>query len=216
MMNYVKYAVGAVALRRIRRPRKRRACHPWVRRIADGRVILGADWLLLPANVTALRSLTLPLWRKRRRRKFAHSCGVRMRPSLPGRLIDARSLREKGSSALEAKEHAACVKAAKDRGLAALRKFHVFEHLREGASSNAVADSRWALTWKTLDGQSNVKARPVPKGSQGRDLKDGLVETAGCVGLRSSHLRPISLSALIKWERRSVDIRNALPQADTF
>ena len=70
-----------------------------------------------------------------------------------------------GSSPRGAKEHAVCVKAAKGRELAALRKFHVFEHSCVGDPSNAVANSRWALTRVAMDGQSNVMARPVPKGS---------------------------------------------------
>ena len=40
--------------------------------------------------------------------------------------------------------------------------------------------------------------------------------TAGCVSWRALHLQVISCSALEKLELRSVDIRNALSQADAF
>ena len=49
----------------------------------------------------------------------------------------------------------------------------------------ATVDSRGVLTWKLVDGQPPVKAQLAPEGFQDPDPNDGLVETAGCVSLRS-------------------------------
>ena len=65
-------------------------------------------------------------------------------------------------------------------------------------------------------GKKCVKARLVAKGFQDPDLKEGLVDTSGCVSLRSSHLQLVSLSAIRKWELWSLDIKNAFLQADGF
>ena len=67
-----------------------------------------------------------------------------------------------------------------------------------------------------MDGVKSVKARLAAKGFQDPDLKEGLVETSGCVSLRSPHLRAISLSALKKWRLWSLDIKHAFLQADAF
>ena len=66
------------------------------------------------------------------------------------------------------------------------------------------------------EGEKCVKARLAAKGFQDPDLKDGLVETSGCVSLRSSRLQVISLSAIRKWKLWSLDIKNACSQADGF
>ena len=66
------------------------------------------------------------------------------------------------------------------------------------------------------EGKGSVKARLVAKGFQDPDLKDGLVETSGCVSLCSSHLQVISLSAVRNWKLWSLDIMNASLQADGF
>ena len=75
-------------------------------------------------------------------------------------------------------------------------------------------DSRWVLTWKMVDGVKSAKARLVAKGFQDPDLQAGLVDTSGCVCLRTSHLQVISPSALKKWRLWSLDIKNACLQAD--
>ena len=67
-----------------------------------------------------------------------------------------------------------------------------------------------------VDGIKKVKARLVAKGFQDPDLTEGLVDTSGCVSLRSSHLQVASLSALNKWKIWSLDIKNAFLQADGF
>ena len=59
-------------------------------------------------------------------------------------------------------------------------------------------------------------ARLVAKGYQDPDLRDGNVDTAGCVGRRSSNLQPISLGALRKWPIRSPRIKNAFSRPDGF
>ena len=102
------------------------------------------------------------------------------------------------------------------RELEAWAKFKVFSSVGEGAISKKAIDSRWALTWKMGNGAKKVKARLVAKGFQDPDLTEGLVDTSGCVSLRSSHLQVISLSALQKWKLRSLDIENAFLQADGF
>ena len=77
-------------------------------------------------------------------------------------------------------------------------KFEVFSPVEVNAISKKVIDSRWVLTWKIADGAKKVKARLVAKGFQDPDLTEGLVDTSGCVSLRSSHLQVASLSALKK------------------
>ena len=97
-----------------------------------------------------------------------------------------------------------------------MEKFKVFSSVKESDISKAVIDSRWVLTWKMVDGIKKVKARLVAKGFQDPDLTEGLVDTSGCVSLRSSHLQVVSLSALNKWKIWSLDIKNAFLQADGF
>ena len=61
-----------------------------------------------------------------------------------------------------------------------------------------------------------VEARLAAKGHQDPDLREGLVDTSGCVSLRSPHLQVISLSAIKKWKLRNLDIKNAFLQEDAF
>ena len=76
--------------------------------------------------------------------------------------------------------------------------------------------TRWVLTWKMVEGVKTVKARLVATGYQDPDLKNGLVETSGCVSPRSSHLQVVSLAALRGRRLWSLDIKNAFLQADGF
>ena len=64
-----------------------------------------------------------------------------------------------------------------------------------------VAGARWVLTWKVVDGVKTVKARLAAEGRQDPDLKDGLVETSGCVSMQASHLQVVSLAALRGWRQ---------------
>ena len=67
-----------------------------------------------------------------------------------------------------------------------------------------------------VGGIKKVKARLVAEGFQDLDLTEGLVDSSGCVSLRSSHLQVVSLSALNKWKIWSLDIKDARLQADGF
>ena len=108
------------------------------------------------------------------------------------------------------------VQDGKERELNAWKQFNVFSSVDDGSVTKKIIDSRWVLTWKMVDGVKKVKARLVAKGFQDPDLTEGLVDTSGCVSLRSSHLQVISLSALQKWKLWSLDIKNAFLQADGF
>ena len=52
------------------------------------------------------------------------------------------------------------------------------------------------LTWELPDGKTGSEARLVATAQQGPDLKDGAVETSGCVSLRSPHPQVICLGAI--------------------
>ena len=99
-------------------------------------------------------------------------------------------------SASEEQMHADLVTSAKVNELEAWGKFKVPPPASSSSLSKDTVDTRWVLTWKLVDGQETVKARLVAKGLQDPDLQEGLVDTSGCVSLRSSHLQVISLSAI--------------------
>ena len=131
-----------------------------------------------------------------------------------------KAYRRNGSSSKEpsssdVEEYAVSVRAPKECESAAWRKFTVLEPLREGAPPEALADFLRAITWKTMGGRTSVKVRLAAKGPQDPDLMGSLAETAGCAGLRLSHLQVTSPGASAKWRPRSVGIRNAPLQADT-
>ena len=97
--------------------------------------------------------------------------------------------------------------AAKRRELDAWSKFQVYSPvLRENVAKD-IADTRWVLTWKLVEGKRKVKVRLAARGFQDPDLAAGLVGNSSCVSLRSSHLQAISPSALEKWEMRSLGIK---------
>ena len=102
------------------------------------------------------------------------------------------------------------------RVLDAWNQFKVFSPLEPGRCAEEVVGTRWALTWKMVEGVKTAQARLVAKGHEGPDLKEGLVETSGGVSLRPSHLQVISLAALRGWRLLSVDIKDAFLQADGF
>ena len=110
--------------------------------------------------------------------------------------------------------HGDLVASAKMKELEAWGKFKVFSPVKSNSLSKKSVDSHWVLTWKMVEGLKTVKARVVAKGFQDPDLQEGLVDTSGCVRLRSSHLQVISLSALKKWRLWSLDIKDAFLQAD--
>ena len=59
-----------------------------------------------------------------------------------------------------------------------------------------VVDTRWVLAWREVDGEKTVKGRFVARGYQGADLRDGNVDTSGCVRRRYPLLQLISSRAL--------------------
>ena len=77
-----------------------------------------------------------------------------------------------------------------------------------------VAGSRLAITWKMADGKRDATVRSAAKGYRGPDSKAGPVGTSGGAGLRSSHVRAVSLSAPGKWKLWGLDIKNMRLQQD--
>ena len=75
------------------------------------------------------------------------------------------------------------------------KHFQVFNPSRQCENSESVVYARWALTWKTVDGEKNAKARLVAKGYQDADLKGGSADPPGCGSVRSPHRQVISLGA---------------------
>ena len=116
----------------------------------------------------------------------------------------------------EGRQHAELVQQPKNRELDAWGKFDVYESRAIGNVSKQVVHTRWVLTWKMADGQKSVEARLAAKGYQDPDLKDGLVDTSGCVSLRSSHPQVIPPCSIEEWKSRSLDGKNAFSRADGF
>ena len=114
----------------------------------------------------------------------------------------------------EEERHAELVQAAKLRELGAWAKCDVCGPRRRGNVSNHIVQTRWALTWRAVDGKETAKARPVSKGCQDPDLMEGNSDLAGHVSRRFSHSRAISSGALKKLRVWSLDIKNAFRQQD--
>ena len=106
--------------------------------------------------------------------------------------------------------------AAKNTELGDCKKFDVCEPRNDCDVSRTGVQTRSVLTRKMMDGHKGDKARLVAEGYQDPGLREGIVDTPGCVSLRSSHLQVISLRAIKKWKLRSLDIKNAFLQADGF
>ena len=98
---------------------------------------------------------------------------------------------------------------ADGRQHSAQKQYNVRSSSKGGVHSEAIADTRSALTWKVADGKKAAKARLMVKGYQGPDLKADNMDVAGCVSRRTSHLQVISLAATKKWKIRRLDIKNA-------
>ena len=88
----------------------------------------------------------------------------------------------------EAGTYGAPIRAAEAFGLGYSEESAVFEPVRFGDSSEAIGDTRSALTWKMGVSKRDVEGRLEARGRLGADLKAGLVETSGRVGLRPSRL----------------------------
>ena len=104
----------------------------------------------------------------------------------------------------------------KMREMEAWKFFKVLSPIQESDISKKAIDSRWVLNWMMVDDVMQVKARLVTKGFQATDLTEGLVVSSGCVSLWSSHILVVSLCALNKWMFWSLDIMDALLQAEGF
>ena len=108
--------------------------------------------------------------------------------------------RFKPGNAGRGRAHADLARKAEVRDLDAWGQFKVLSPVRLGARTKALAETRWVLTWKEVDGKKTVKARLDAKGFLNPNLRDGNLDIAGCGSGRSSHLRLASLGALEAWE----------------
>ena len=77
---------------------------------------------------------------------------------------------------------------AQERELAAWQEFHAFCPVAPSNIENATVGSRQVLTLKVIEGKTPAQPRLVIKGFQGPDSRQGLVETARRVSLRSPHV----------------------------
>ena len=128
--------------------------------------------------------------------------GLQMSATEPGALGQELSPEEEA-------QHADFPKAAKIKELTAWKKFDVHEPRRNGNVPKQIAQTRWVLTWKAADGQRSVKARLAAEGYWDPALQEGLVETSGCISIRSPHLQMIPPSAReTKWKLRRMEIMN--------
>ena len=112
--------------------------------------------------------------------------------------------------------HADLAEARKQRKLAAWGEFDDISPQNACHVQKQIIQSRWVLTRTMVEGKKCVKARLVAEGFQDPDQKEGLVDTSGCVSLRSSHLQVVSLSAIRRWKLWSLDTKHAFLQADGF
>ena len=116
----------------------------------------------------------------------------------------------------EERTHGALVRGAKDRDLGDWGKFTVFEPAR--LEKPPKGDRGYALGIHMEFGRRQT-GRESSLGGQRREdpnLKTDLVETSGCVRLRSSPLQSMSLSAPGGWKLWSLVTKNAFLQADGF
>ena len=105
--------------------------------------------------------------------------------AIPARVADEcnRVLRQELSPA-EEERHAELVAAAKHEKLPAWKTFDVCEPRKQQNVSEQIAQTRWVITWKMVDGRRNVKARLVATGHQDPDRLEGIAETSGRVSLK--------------------------------
>ena len=78
------------------------------------------------------------------------------------------------------------------------RSSRVFKPVKEDTPSKAVADARWALASKMVEGEMDVKARSAAEGYEDPDPKNGLVGTLGRASFRASNLQVLPSGALKK------------------
>ena len=113
----------------------------------------------------------------------------------------------------EERTHGPQIRALRSREPCEWRKLGVPEPVKNAAPSGALVDTRWLLSWRTVEGGRDVMARLVAKRYQGPDVVAGLVQTPGRGSLGSPHIQVISLSALQEWNLRRLRNKNALPWA---
>ena len=108
------------------------------------------------------------------------------------------------------------VREGKLRGLGDWGEFDVYAQRDARHVPKKAAQTRRVLTWEMADGKECVKARLVATGFRDPDLREGIVDTSGCVCPRSSHLQVISISAIKKWKFRRLGAKHAFLQSDGF
>ena len=118
-------------------------------------------------------------------------------------------------SSEDEQECAPLVRVAQEPEPAAWVEFDVSPQLPQRPSKKT-ADWRRALTWKVIDRETTANARLVIKVPRGPDLRQGLVEAARFVSLRSPHLQLLALFAIKTWTIWSPDIKHAFIQTDYF
>lgn len=81
--------------------------------------------------------------------------------------------------------------------------------MHAGTQATGAVDTRWVPTLEEVADKKTAEARLAAKGYQRPDLRDGIVDIAGRVCRKSSHLQLICMSALKIWKMRRADITNA-------
>ena len=119
---------------------------------------------------------------------------------------------------LEGKEklHGGLVSAPKERENGTRKRSELFKPVKENALPKPIVETRWIHIWEMGEGKKDVQARLVAQGYRGLDLRDGLVETSGCVSVRPSHLQVRPSDALEKWNIWSPGIRKTCMRAAGF
>ena len=85
---------------------------------------------------------------------------------------------------------------AKERELSSWKQFKVPSSIKGGSHSKAIADTRWVLPWRVVNGKETAPTRLVAKGYQDPDVGQGNVDFAGRTGRRFPNLPAISPGAI--------------------
>ena len=106
-------------------------------------------------------------------------------------------------------------RAAQYREFSPWEAFDVCSPAARVNGARTIRDTRWVLTCEVLEAKTPAGARLVAQGFQDPDLRHQLGETAGCLSFRLSHSQLLTLCAPEAWRIWSLDIQNALLQADS-
>ena len=137
--------------------------------------------------------------------------------AIPARVADECSrVLEQELSTEEEETYVDPAQEANVKELGAWRNSGVLKQFQERAVSKKIVQTKWVRTYKMMEGTKSIDTRMVAKGYQDPALKKGLVDTSGCVSLRSPHLRAISLRAVKKWKIWRLEIENAFLRAAGF